>query len=125
LENTLIPIRLANADLKEGEDQARSLLERLGLGARLTHRPHQLSGGEQQRVALARALIRRPQLLLCDEPTGNLDSKTASAMMDLLWEQVQERGLALVLVTHNEELARKVDISYHLIDGKLGQVATK
>lgn len=119
LENTLIPVRLAGADLKEGEQQARQLLKRLGLDKRLMHRPHQLSGGEQQRAALARALIRKPHLLLCDEPSGNLDSKTAHVMMELLWQEVKERSLALILVTHNEDLASEVDISYHLADGKL------
>ncbi len=122
LENTMIPVRLAGANLSQGETEARNLLTKLGLANRLTHRPHQLSGGEQQRAALARALIRRPALLLCDEPTGNLDAKTAKGMMDLVWEEVAERNLSLVLVTHNEELARKVDISYHLADGKLKQV---
>ncbi len=119
LENTLIPARMAKDDIKKAEAEAKNILEKLGLSARLNHRPHQLSGGEQQRTALARALIRRPSLLLCDEPTGNLDSKTAKTMMDLLWAEVEERKLSIMLVTHNEELARKADISYHLTDGKL------
>jgi predicted ABC-type transport system involved in lysophospholipase L1 biosynthesis ATPase subunit len=119
LENTLLPVRLAKTDLAQGEDRARRLLGRLGLEARLNHWPHQLSGGEQQRAALARAMIRNPRLLLCDEPTGNLDGKTAGEMIRLLWETAREEKTAVVLVTHNEELARQVDTSYHLVDGKL------
>jgi putative ABC transport system ATP-binding protein len=119
LENTLLPVRLAGDDLARGEARAKDLLGRLGLSARLTHWPHQLSGGEQQRAALARAMILNPRLLLCDEPTGNLDTKTAAEMIALLWETAKSEKTAVVMVTHNEELARQVDTSYHLIDGKL------
>ncbi len=119
LENTLLPVRLAGDDLAEGEVRAKDLLGRLGLSARLTHWPHQLSGGEQQRAALARAMILNPRLLLCDEPTGNLDAKTAAEMINFLWETARSEKTAVVMVTHNEELARQVDTSYHLVDGKL------
>jgi putative ABC transport system ATP-binding protein len=86
---------------------ADELLARVGLGDRLDHYPMQLSGGEQQRVALARAFINRPRILFCDEPTGNLDGDTAHAMVDLIFGLNRERGTALVLVTHDLELARK------------------
>lgn len=122
LENTMIPIRLAKGNLVEGEKEAQNILDRLGLTPRLHHRPSRLSGGEQQRAALARAMIQHPRLLLCDEPTGNLDSHTAHDMMNLIWEEVKLQNLATVIVTHNEDLASHVDISYHLSDGKLKQI---
>ena len=118
LENVLIPPRLAGDDLLLVEREARALLDRLGLKDRLTHKPHQLSGGEQQRVGLARALIRKPKLLLCDEPTGNLDHNTAKAVTDLLLSEVSRNGVATVLVTHNEALAKQAGSAYHLSQGR-------
>jgi len=103
LENVLVPLELRGETGKETE--ARALLERVGLGSRLDHYPVKLSGGEQQRVALARAFINRPQILFCDEPTGNLDGDTAHAMVDLIFGLNRERGTTLVLVTHDLELA--------------------
>lgn len=105
LENVLVPLELRGDNSREAE--AKELLARVGLGGRLDHYPLQLSGGEQQRVALARAFINRPQILFCDEPTGNLDGDTAHAMVDLIFGLNRERGTTLVLVTHDLELARK------------------
>jgi putative ABC transport system ATP-binding protein len=105
LENVLVPIELGDASRKDGEAEARALLERVGLGGREGHYPVQLSGGEQQRVALARAFANRPQILFCDEPTGNLDGDTAAAMVELIFGLNRERAATLVLVTHNPELA--------------------
>jgi putative ABC transport system ATP-binding protein len=98
---------------------ADELLARVGLGDRLDHYPMQLSGGEQQRVALARAFINRPQILFCDEPTGNLDGDTAHAMVDLIFGLNRERGTALVLVTHDLELARKTKRILRLKSGQV------
>lgn len=118
LENALIPARIANEDLRAAERRARDLLERLGLKDRLTHRPSELSGGEQQRAALARSLARRPKLLLCDEPTGNLDVHTGRAVMELVWEEISRQGLGAVIVTHNEEIANRAARRLHLRDGR-------
>ncbi|MFN2514352.1 MAG: ATP-binding cassette domain-containing protein, partial [Pyrinomonadaceae bacterium] len=94
--------------------RARALLEQVGLGDRLDHRPAKLSGGEKQRVALARALITRPQLLLCDEPTGNLDHKVADVVASLLLELHQQQQTILVVVTHNPELAARFPLRYEM-----------
>lgn len=107
LENVLVPVELRGEGGPEIEAEARSLLERVGLGARTDHYPIQLSGGEQQRVALARAFINRPKILFCDEPTGNLDGDTAHAMIDLIFGLNREKGTTLVLVTHDLDLARR------------------
>ena len=107
LENVLVPLELRGDGGPEAEREARGLLERAGLGERYDHYPVQLSGGEQQRVALARAFINRPKILFCDEPTGNLDTDTAAAMVQLIFELNQEKGATLVLVTHDLELARR------------------
>ncbi|EJL36007.1 putative ABC-type transport system involved in lysophospholipase L1 biosynthesis, ATPase component, partial [Caulobacter sp. AP07] len=98
---------------------ARQWLDRVGLSARLTHYPHQLSGGEQQRVALARALAARPALLFADEPTGNLDSKTAAIVADLMFDLVAEVGAALVMVTHDPVLAERADRIVRMADGRI------
>jgi len=119
LENVLMPARLAGDDLTKIERDARSLLERVGLSHRLTHRPHELSGGEQQRAGLVRALIRKPRLLLCDEPTGNLDPTTASSVADIIWSELELGNVATILVTHNETLARRADRAYHVSNGTL------
>jgi putative ABC transport system ATP-binding protein len=107
LENVLVPIELAAGVRKDGDAEARALLDRVGLGGRGDHYPVQLSGGEQQRVALARAFANRPGILFCDEPTGNLDADTAAAMIELIFGLNRERGATLVLVTHNLELAAR------------------
>lgn len=105
LENVLVPVELRGESGRETE--ARELLTRVGLGERFGHYPVQLSGGEQQRVALARAFMNRPKILFCDEPTGNLDSDTAVAMVELIFGINRERGTTLVLVTHDLELAKR------------------
>jgi putative ABC transport system ATP-binding protein len=104
-ENVMLPLELAG--MEEAEDRAEGLLERVGLGARRAHYPHQLSGGEQQRVAIARAFATTPRLLLADEPTGNLDTRTGARIIDLLFDLNQERGTTLVLVTHDADLAAR------------------
>ncbi len=118
LENVLIPtlVSASNADTAE---RARELLEQVGLGDRLDHRPARLSGGEKQRVALARALITRPQLLLCDEPTGNLDHKAADVVASLLLELHEKQQTILVVVTHSAELAARFPQRYDLADFEL------
>jgi lipoprotein-releasing system ATP-binding protein len=122
LENVLMPV-LINAGpgrkSPELKKNALELLGRVGLGERATHFPSQLSGGEQQRVAIVRALINRPALLLCDEPTGNLDSKTGEGIISLVKKINLERRMSVILVTHNLELAKVADKSYHLKDGIL------
>ncbi|EIK52251.1 ABC transporter ATP-binding protein [Stutzerimonas stutzeri TS44] len=105
LENVMLPLELEGR--RDAAQRAQRLLERVGLGARLHHYPRQLSGGEQQRVALARAFAAEPDVLFADEPTGNLDSQTGAHISDLLFELNRERGTTLVLVTHDERLARR------------------
>jgi len=117
LENVMLPLELAGATDAEGA--ARALLERVGLGARMTHYPKQLSGGEQQRVAIARAFVTRPALLLADEPTGNLDAATGSGIIDLMFELNRERGTTLILVTHDAELSRRCNRMLRLANGEL------
>jgi len=117
LENTLLPT-VAFAGATDGEERARTLLDRVGLGHRLLHRPAELSGGERQRVALARALINEPGLLLCDEPTGNLDGKTADAVADLLLELHTEAQNVLLVVTHDPRLAGRFARRIDLEDGR-------
>jgi len=121
LENVLIPT-MAAAPAHTGEDpgqRARQLLRRVGLADRLDHRPAELSGGERQRVAIARALINQPPLVLADEPTGNLDRRTAETVADLLLELYQEENTMLVLVTHSLELAKRFPQRAELFDGGL------
>jgi len=119
LENAAMPARLAGAGPDEALAQARPLLERVGLAERLHHKPGELSGGEQQRVALARALVMNPKVLLADEPTGNLDAKSAGGVNSLILELVAEKKLAAVIVTHNSQLAAMVDRSLELVGGRL------
>jgi putative ABC transport system ATP-binding protein len=119
-ENVDLPLRFAEVDRGRRESLAREALERVGLRARMNHRPSELSGGEQQRAALARALINRPQLLLADEPTGNLDSHTGTEIMDLVREFNQQLGMTVVVVTHERALAeRYAQRMIFLADGKL------
>ena len=119
LENVMMPgliLRLTRADCVA---RARAMLTRLGLAERLTHRPGELSGGEQLRVALARALLLKPRLLLADEPTGNLDTKTGRDMHDLFFELNRELGMTLLIVTHNPELAAQTGRRLRMADGML------
>jgi len=120
LENVELPMTFAAQSRRERRRQAASVLETVGLGHRLRHRPAELSGGERQRVAVARALVNHPQLLLADEPTGNLDSATGTDVMEEILRLVKARGMSLVLVTHDEELAkRSSDRVLHMQDGLL------
>ena len=120
VENVELPMRFAEVERGQREALIRQALERVGLGARLRHRPSELSGGEQQRAALARALVNRPQLLLADEPTGNLDSHTGSEILDLILELNRTLGMTVVLVTHERPLAeRYAQRLIFLADGKL------
>ena len=125
LENVLTPTLVSAAHESGGAatERARALLEQVGLGDRLDHRPAKLSGGEKQRVALARALITRPQLLLGDEPTGNLDHKAADVVSSLLLELHRQQETILVVVTHSAELAARFPVRYELIDQQLRQVS--
>lgn len=118
LENVLIP-SAAESGMKVPEDYARELIERVGLGARISHRPSELSGGECQRVALVRALINKPAVLLADEPTGSLDRKASDELIRLMLELNSASGTALVVVTHSEKLAGAMGQRYSLKDGKL------
>jgi lipoprotein-releasing system ATP-binding protein len=119
LENVMMPLLIARRPAPEARARALGLLEELGLGARVEHRPGALSGGEQQRVAVARALAREPRLLLADEPTGNLDRETGERLHELLRRLNRERGLTLLVVTHNEHLARGCDRVLRLDAGRL------
>jgi lipoprotein-releasing system ATP-binding protein len=123
LENTMMPALIGRQPLVRAQEAAKGILQRVGLAERLAHRPGELSGGEQQRVAIARALALSPDVLLADEPTGNLDSKTGEAIFDLLRDLNQEQGLTVVLVTHNEWFARRTDRLLRMADGQLGEVA--
>jgi lipoprotein-releasing system ATP-binding protein len=119
LENVEMPMRIASRPREESRSRARVLLERVGLAARLSHRPSMLSGGEQQRVAVARALVMRPSLLLADEPTGDLDEATADSLHALLREMHAEHGLTSVIATHNSRLAALCDRVLRLEQGRL------
>jgi len=106
--------------VKEAKGRAREILGRVGIAARLTHRPHQLSGGERQRAAVARALVTQPQLVLADEPTGNLDGANAEQVFAMMLELNRERQTALVVVTHDLRLAQRMERTLHLQGGALG-----
>ena len=118
-ENVLLPTLMAGSP---NPARVRELLQRVGLEERQEHFPSELSGGEQQRAAIARALVNRPEIVFCDEPTGNLDDETAEIVFNLLLELREERGLALVIVTHDEARARQFENVYRLQDGVLNQV---
>jgi lipoprotein-releasing system ATP-binding protein len=117
LENVMMPALIQRVSIAAARDRARDILGRVGLGHRLTHRPSELSGGEQQRVALARAMVLEPALLLADEPTGNLDRATGEAIHQLFLELNRERGSTLLVVTHNPELAKLMPRRLRMIDG--------
>ena len=119
LENVMVPAEIVGLKPKDARIKAERVLARVGLEKRLNHFPHQLSGGEQQRVAIARALINDPPLLLCDEPTGNLDSKTGAEMIEMLSEINRERKTTLIIVTHDERIAKAADRIVNLVDGEI------
>lgn len=118
LENVMMPALCKGARRAASAARAEELLVRVGLQERMTHKPGQLSGGEQQRVAIARALFNQPSVVLCDEPTGNLDEKTGASILELLWELNAGRITTLVLVTHDESLAERADRRVHLHGGR-------
>lgn len=120
LENVVMPQLIAGTRQSDADERAAALLQRLGLGERLNHKPSQLSGGEQQRVAVARALANAPKLVLADEPTGNLDETTADIVLEELMTLVRDEGSAALIATHNERLAAKMDRVVRLHDGILG-----
>ncbi|WP_111859516.1 lipoprotein-releasing ABC transporter ATP-binding protein LolD [Acinetobacter sp. CFCC 10889] len=118
LENVAMPLMLRkDAEFKKVKERAEYLLNRVGLSHRLTHKPGELSGGERQRVALARALVTQPKLMLADEPTGNLDRKTAMTIFELLRDLRHELNMAMLIVTHDEQLAKSADKVLHMQDG--------
>jgi lipoprotein-releasing system ATP-binding protein len=119
VENVALPLVIKGENPKQAKQRAEQLLEKVGLGHRLIHKPSELSGGERQRAALARALINEPACLLADEPTGNLDHRTAQAIFDLIIELDESLGTALVVVTHDHELASQMDRVLTLMDGRL------
>lgn len=121
LENVMMPAMISNGDEKEVKERAMKLLDEVGLSDRYDHRPGELSGGEQQRVAVARALINSPQLLLADEPSGNLDRTSSQALHRLLWDLNNRFNQTLIIVTHNLELAKQADRTIELFDGKIKQ----
>lgn len=118
LENVMIPAFIAGRSRKEAQEEAAALLTDLGLGDRLSHKPSELSGGEQQRVAIARALINRPAVLFADEPSGNLDSRTKGELHRLFFELREKYGQTIVIVTHDPELAEMCDRSLYMVDGQ-------
>jgi putative ABC transport system ATP-binding protein len=117
MENVMLPLELAGADTAEAT--ALEMLERVGLRHRLKHYPKQLSGGEQQRVAIARAFVTQPQLLLADEPTGNLDSATGAQIIELMFELNRERGTTLILVTHDDAISGRCASRIRLVGGRI------
>jgi len=119
LENVCLPARIARVGVGDCSPAARKLLERVGLKDRMDHKPYELSGGEQQRVAIARALINEPELILADEPTGNLDSHTGEGIIDLLCEIQRERQATLIIATHDAKVAARAPRVIQLVDGKI------
>jgi lipoprotein-releasing system ATP-binding protein len=119
LENVMMPALVARMTMREAKEKAEAMLEAVGMQHRLKHRPGELSGGEQQRVAIARALVMRPKLLLADEPTGNLDTKTSEQIHELLFRLNEEHRITMLVVTHNMDLARQMPRKIRMADGRL------
>ena len=124
LENVVLPllIKVENRKFRSIRERGIEILTAVGLDERLHHRPNQLSGGEQQRVAIARALVNDPEILLCDEPTGNLDSETGKQVLDLLWNLNRKQNLTLIIVTHENEIAKVAEKVLYIKDGKVMSV---
>jgi lipoprotein-releasing system ATP-binding protein len=122
LENVAMPLLVRRMNTAEAKDRAGEILKRVGLGERLTHRPHQLSGGERQRAAVARALVTQPKLVLADEPTGNLDGRNAESVFELMLELNRERRTSLVVVTHDLRIAARMDRALEIENGTLREV---
>lgn len=121
LENVCLPARMARVPASQAAKRGQELLTLVGLGDRIEHKPYELSGGEQQRVAIARALINEPQLILADEPTGNLDSKTGEEIMDLLCRIRDENHTTLVIATHDAKLAARAPVTINIVDGVVAE----
>lgn len=119
IDNVATPLYLSGVSKKEARARSRDLLERLGLGHRLKHQPMEMSGGEQQRVAIARALANRPEIVIADEPTGNLDTSTTEKVFKELAELVRDEGLTMLIATHNMELIQHMDRAFTIVDGQL------
>lgn len=125
LENVIMPILIGHSYFRKSlsrnacREKAKALLEQVGLKDRINHRPDQLSGGERQRVAITRALINNPEILLCDEPTGNLDSKTGKEIIELIWDINESLKQTIVVVTHDEQIAKRADRIVNIVDGKI------
>src|SRR5215813_5264203 len=123
VENVAMPLLIRRTPASEARDRASEILERVGLGRRLDHRPYQLSGGERQRAAVARALVTEPKIILADEPTGNLDGINAEAVFELMLELNRERGTSLVVVTHDLRMANRMERIYEIVSGQLSERA--
>jgi len=122
LENTMMPLMIARSSKQESRERAEEILTQLGLKDRISHRIGELSGGEQQRIAIARSLIRSPQLILADEPTGNLDRKTGEQIIELFKQLNQEKGVTFLMVTHNQDLSRRFRRKVEIVDGKAVEI---
>lgn len=119
IENVMMPALISGTDFRDAQSRAMELLEQFGIPSRAEHRPSQLSGGEQQRVAMARALMNKPELILADEPTGNLDEKNTEILLDMLFELREIKNVSILLITHEKDIAKRSDVIYQLSKGKL------